>query len=139
MDEESGSFLDRRNKTTDNSILILYRIKGILDYEFFVVHVKNSGLYLWNETLGIKNKIECNEAEDKDCEIDNIKASPNGQFLVIGFPKINGVTFFKIYKDECTAHPIEPNIRVSHYFLKLISSFFFSIYLCFLLIKFFYL
>lgn len=103
--------MERRSKNTEHAIKIIYRIQGILDYDVFVVHVQNSGLYLWNETTNVKNKIECYDPED--CIIDNIKASPNGQFLAVGFPKMSKVLFFKVYKEECKAQALEQEVDVS--------------------------
>lgn len=65
----------------------------------------------------MKNKIECYDPED--CIVDNIKASPNGQFLAIGFPKMSKVIFFKVYKEESKAIAIEPDINVSTFYLSL--------------------
>jgi hypothetical protein len=69
------------------------------------------------EERPIINRIPCPEAENPYCVIDNIKASPNGQFIAVGFPSTNKregkVIFMKVNLAESTAEPIKPEIKVS--------------------------
>ena len=48
-------FSPEEKKNFDYSISLLYRVQGILEEDFFLMHVKNSGLKVWNQDTGIIN------------------------------------------------------------------------------------
>lgn len=70
---------------------------GILDENVLALHVKHAGLKLWSPTRKIMNRVEVPEYND---EIDNIKATPDGRFLVVGFANVGIIRFFQVWKDE---------------------------------------
>ena len=53
---------------------------GIPEDDFFAMHVKHIGLKIWNATSGQFNHVEIPEYKGV---IDNIRASPDGRFLVV--------------------------------------------------------
>ena len=70
---------------------------GILDEDFFAMHVKHAGLKIWNQGTKQFNRVE---VPDYDGEIDNIRATPDGRFLVVGFANVGIIRFYKIWKEE---------------------------------------
>ena len=82
----------------DYSISLLYRVTGILEEDFFLMHVKHSGLKVWNSDKedSIK-KVECPEYKN---EIDQIKATPDGKFAIVGFPNTGYIMFYRIDYEE---------------------------------------
>jgi hypothetical protein len=46
-------FSPEDKKNYDYSISLLYRVAGILEEDFFLMHVKNSGLKVWNQDKDI--------------------------------------------------------------------------------------
>lgn len=56
--------------------------------------------------------VNCPEAEAPDCYVDNIKATPSGEYVAVGFPKIGRVVFLKVDVKENTAKAIEPRINI---------------------------
>lgn len=81
----------------DYSVRLLYRVTGILEEDFFVLHVKHSGIKVWNQETGKINRVECTEYKG---EIDQIKATPDGQFLLVALPNSSCIMFYRIDKDE---------------------------------------
>ena len=73
----------------------IYRITGIAEENFMALHVRHSGLWVWNADVpdNKRNRIECPEYEAGPV-IDQIKATSDGRFLVAGFPLANKVIFF---------------------------------------------
>lgn len=102
----------------DYAISIMYRITGFLEEDFFALHVNNSGLWVWNADLIEKvdlpeknrNRIEC--IEYANSKINQIKATPCGKFLLVGFPGAKKVCFFSINRDEINLTFLEPKISV---------------------------
>jgi hypothetical protein len=58
-------FSPEEKKNYDYSISLLYRVLGILEEDFFLMHVKNSGLKVWNQDKEIINKVECPEYKNE--------------------------------------------------------------------------
>mmetsp|Transcript_20791 Transcript_20791/g.32049 ORF Transcript_20791/g.32049 Transcript_20791/m.32049 type:complete len:309 (+) Transcript_20791:2782-3708(+) len=88
----------------DYSVKLLYRVVGILEEDFFAIHVKYSGLKVWNEKSGDLNGVVCPEYKG---EIDQIKATPNGQFLLVGFRDASTIMFFSIDKASTMLFQVE--------------------------------
>ena len=80
----SEPFRAEKKKDNDYSIKNLYKIRGIIEIDFFAINVRHSGLFIYDEDEGVCNKVIC--PEGKSSEIDQIKATPNGKFLAVGFP-----------------------------------------------------
>lgn len=101
----------RSDQKSDNdySVLLLYRILGFLEEDFFVMHVRHSGLKVWNQDTDQFHRIEVPEYQG---EIDNIKATPDGRFVVVGFPNQSSIQFFRIEKDEATLSAL-PNGKIT--------------------------
>ena len=85
----------------------------------FAIHVKHSGLWILNADLyeaeddpisKNRNYIEC--IEYATSEINQIKATPDGRYLVVGFPGASKVCFFTVNKDEINLTFLEPKITV---------------------------
>ena len=76
---------------------LLYRIAGFLEEDFFAMHVKHVGLKIWNVDTGQLNRVEVPEYAG---DIDNIRATPDGRFLVVGFANVGIIRFFRVWKDE---------------------------------------
>jgi len=102
-------FSPEEKKNYDYSISLLYRIHGILEEDFFLMHVKNSGLKVWNQDTEVISKVECPEYKN---EIDQIKATPDGKFVIVGFPNTGFIMFFRI-EYELTDIRILPNGKIS--------------------------
>lgn len=50
----------------DYSISLLYRVAGILEEDFFLMHVKHSGLKVWNQDKEDScKKVECPEYKNE--------------------------------------------------------------------------
>ena len=102
-----GAFRPEQKKDYDYSISSLYKIQGVLERDFFSIAVKHSGLFLWNEEKG-----ECTHIELSDylhgVEVGQMHATPNGEFLVVGFPAASKIFFFNILADMCTLRLVEP-------------------------------
>ena len=67
------------------------------------MHVKNSGLKVWNAETNKMNKIECpeyDEASSKNNQIDNIRATPDAKFIMVGFQNVGKILIFSVEKDE---------------------------------------
>ena len=93
------------------SVTLLYRITGILDENFFAMHVKHAGLKIWNHDTNQLNRVEVPEYSG---EIDNIKATPDGRFLVVGFANAGIIRFFRVWKEEAKLTSLDDgNISVS--------------------------
>lgn len=58
-------FSPEEKKNYDYSISLLYRINGILEEDFFLMHVKNSGLKVWNQDKDKINRVECPEYKNE--------------------------------------------------------------------------
>ena len=63
-------FRPEDKKDKDFAISILYRLTGILDEDWFTMHVKNSGLKVWNAD---KQKIAKVEIPEYDEASNNVK------------------------------------------------------------------
>ena len=114
-------FSPEEKKNYDYSISLLYRIHGILEEDFFLMHVKNSGLKVWNQDTEVISKVECPEYKN---EIDQIKATPDGKFVIVGFPNTGFIMFFRI-EYELTDIRILPNGKIS------VSTFLFLTFYCY--------
>jgi len=77
----------------DYAVKLLYRVTGILEVDFFALHIKHSGLKVWNQDTGAINRVECPEYKG---EIDEIKATPNGKFLIVGLRSSGIILFYRI-------------------------------------------
>lgn len=77
----------------------MYKIRGLLETDFLIIYAKHSGLYCWDEGDAVCNKV--NTEDVVKYELDQIKATPNGQYVCIGFPEANKVVFYMTNKDEC--------------------------------------
>ena len=93
----------------------IYRIAGISEENFMALHVRHSGLWVWNADDADKrrNRIECPEYEAGPV-IDQIKATADGRFLVAGFPLANKVIFFSVNSLSATLTALEPKISVEY-------------------------
>ena len=85
------------------------------------MHVKNSGLKVWNQDTEVISKVECPEYKN---EIDQIKATPDGKFVIVGFPNTGFIMFFRI-EYELTDIRILPNGKIS------VSTFLFLTFYCY--------
>lgn len=102
----------------DYAIDIMYRITGYLEQDLFAIHVKHSGLWIFNadlydaEDTPDKNRyyVEC--IEYATSQINQIKATPDGKYLVVGFPEASKVCFFSINAEEINLAFLEPKITV---------------------------
>lgn len=112
----------------DYSISLLYRVTGILEENFMAMHVKHSGLWVWNADESVKipnvdnkeepieinrNRVECIEYINGP-HIDQIKSTPDGKFLVVGFPKASKVVFYEINQDTINLTILEPKIDIAY-------------------------
>ena len=57
-----------------------------------------------------RNYIEC--IEYATSQINQIKATPDGRYLVVGFPEASKVCFFTVNKEEINLTFLEPKITV---------------------------
>lgn len=81
----------------DYSVTLLYRITAFLEEDFFAMHVKHAGLKIWNQQTRQFHRVEVPEYNG---EIDNIRATPDGRFLVVGFASAGIIRFYRILKEE---------------------------------------
>jgi hypothetical protein len=102
-------FSPEEKKNYDYSITLLYRIGGILEEDFILMHVKFSGLKVWNQDKDVINKVECPEYKN---EIDQIKATPDGKFVIVGFFNTGFVMFYQIDYDKTNIYLL-PNGKIS--------------------------
>ena len=93
------------------TVTLLFRVPGVEDQDLLVLNVRYSGLFIWNEAEDELNLIEC--PQFKYLDVDKIRATPNGQFLVVGFPRVGQVAFFKVDFERSIATLLEPTISVS--------------------------
>tara|TARA_B110000285_G_C15120853_1_gene617053 strand:- start:401 stop:649 length:249 start_codon:yes stop_codon:yes gene_type:complete len=63
-EDRLNPFRPEDKKDRDFSITILYRVTGILDDDWFVMHVKNSGLKVWNADKQKLSKVEIPEYDE---------------------------------------------------------------------------
>lgn len=119
-------------KDNEYSISLLYRVTGILEENFFAMHVQHSGLWVWNadESVTIpnpandqepiitnRNRVECIEYKTGP-DIDQIKATPDGRFLVVGFPGASKVVFYEINQETINLSILEPKITIDYTFFE---------------------
>ena len=88
-------FSAEEQKNYDYSVQTLYRLTGVLEEDFFILHVKFRGLKVWNadkeekdtkgNTKGPIGRINWVDCPDYKKEIDTIKATPDAKFLIAGF------------------------------------------------------
>ena len=45
-----------------------------------------------------------------------MKATPNGEFLVVAFPSASKIFFFSILQEMCSLRLVEPQVSVSTFF-----------------------
>mmetsp|Transcript_6435 Transcript_6435/g.10918 ORF Transcript_6435/g.10918 Transcript_6435/m.10918 type:complete len:155 (-) Transcript_6435:164-628(-) len=88
----------------DYSIKLLYRVQGVLEEDFFALHVKHSGLKLWSQESGAINRVECPEYKG---QIDQIKATQDGKYLLVGFPNSSIVQFYRIDREAVLCYILE--------------------------------
>jgi hypothetical protein len=63
-EDRLNPFRPEDKKDRDFSITILYRVTGILEDDWFVMHVKNSGLKVWNADKQKLSKVEIPEYDE---------------------------------------------------------------------------
>ena len=64
MENMQNPFRPEEKKDKDYSITILYRVTGILEDDWFAMHVKNSGLKVWNADKQKLAKVEIPEYDE---------------------------------------------------------------------------
>jgi len=65
-----------------------------------VIYVKHSGLFVWDEDIDRFTKVDCGNLDASVYEADQIRATPDGRHVAVGFPKANKVLFFAISQEE---------------------------------------
>lgn len=88
-------FSAEEQKNYDYSVQTLYRLTGVLEEDFFVLHVKFRGLKVYNADkqildakgnpkpdIGVINWVD---VPDYKKEICTIKSTPDAKFLMAGF------------------------------------------------------
>lgn len=88
-------FSAEEQKNYDYSVQTLYRLTGILEEDYFILHVKFRGLKVYNadkqevdskgNPKGAVGRINWVDCPDYKKEIDTIKATPDAKFLIAGF------------------------------------------------------
>jgi hypothetical protein len=140
---------EKKNKDNSDSIMHLFRVLGVLEQNFFIVHGKNSGLWVFDEGRQLANqeeqqktlalaagsganegvkpqtnkkpfrKVDCSllKGGEKSGRIDGIKATPNGQFIAIGFPERSRVVLFSVEVENCHLEemPTQIDIEFDHF------------------------
>jgi hypothetical protein len=105
-------FSPEEKKNYDYSITLLYRIAGILEQDFFLMHVKNSGLKVWNQEKEPEECCKKVEIPEYKNEINQIKATPDGKFVLVGFPNTGFVIFYRVEFEKTTITML-PNGKIS--------------------------
>ena len=85
----------------------MHRVLGILDVDLIVMHVVNSGLkvFTWNYDTDSHTLSKVDMPEYKG-EIDYIKATPDGQFIIVGLPNVGLIKFFRVDRAKGTLTPL---------------------------------
>jgi hypothetical protein len=52
-----------KDKTKDYAITNLYKVRGILEIDFFVLYVRYSGLFVWDEDMDKFTKVNCGDID----------------------------------------------------------------------------
>jgi hypothetical protein len=128
----------------------MYKVPAEIQRDIFIIYAKHSGLHVWRSSQKMfddKMRLkmtdeELDEEKDKSNkvslpddykpnvagEVNYIKATPNGKFIITGYAHANKILFFKFDEGEITMTPIlQPIISVS-FFNAFLSNLIFQKY-----------
>ena len=73
-----------------------------------IAHIANSGLkvFTWNYDTDTHTLAKVDMPEYKG-EIDYIKATPDGQFIIVGLPNVGLIKFFRVDREKNTLTPLK--------------------------------